>query len=197
MLKVGITGGIGSGKSTVARVFGLLGAPVYNADDAAKHLMNTDVGIKSALIAHFGPATYSAAGLNRPFLAEKVFTNPEALAVLNGIVHPAVIAHATAWMAEQQQAPYVLKEAALMFESGSQADMDLVIGVYAPQALRIKRAMRRDGTTRQAVLDRLEKQLDETIKMKLCDVVITNNDRQMVIPQVLQLHRQLVAKALG
>jgi dephospho-CoA kinase len=100
-------------------------------------------------------------------------------------------------MAAQQQAPYVLKEAALMFESGSQADMDLVIGVYAPQALRIKRVMQRDGTTRQAVLDRLEKQLDETIKMKLCDVVITNNDRQMVIPQVLQLHRQLVAKALG
>ncbi|TAD84361.1 MAG: dephospho-CoA kinase [Bacteroidetes bacterium] len=194
MLKVGITGGIGSGKSTVARMFTLLGVPVYNADDAAKSLMNTDPGIKAALVAEFGPQTYTAAGLNRVFLAETVFGNAAALTMLNSIVHPAVVAHAVQWMA-QQQGPYALKEAALMFESGSQADLDVVIGVYAPESLRIARAMNRDGASRETVVSRLSKQLDESIKMKLCDLVIANTDRELVIPQVLYIHQLLLQKA--
>jgi dephospho-CoA kinase len=190
MLKVGITGGIGSGKSTVARIFGVLGIPVYDADAAAKLIMNRDEGLKAQLATHFGTDLYVSGQLDRALLASRVFANPDKLALLNSLVHPVTIADAARWMLEQQ-GPYALKEAALIFESGSQQDLDYVIGVYAPEALRIRRAMQRDGVTREQVKARMRQQIPDSIKMRLCDWVIVNDEQQAVIPQVLHIHHTL------
>jgi dephospho-CoA kinase len=194
MLKVGITGGIGSGKSVVARILQVLGVPVYYADAAAKRLMETDEALKAAIQAHFGEGAYDGQRLNRSWLAAQVFGQPDRIALLNSLVHPVVIADSRRWM-QQQTAPYVVKEAALFFESGSAGEMDVIVGVYAPQALRIQRVMRRDGLGRQEVLSRMQQQLDERIKMKLCDVVLRNDEQEMLLPQVLRLHEMLLQKA--
>lgn len=194
MIRVGITGGIGSGKSTVARVFEVLGIPVYSADAAARTLMNEDPDLKLAIQQHFGEESYVNGKLNRAYLANRVFNNPEQLALLNSLTHPATIRHAEEWM-KKQHSPYTLKEAALIFESGSSAQLDFVIGVYAPQALRIARVMNRDQVSREEVLHRMQRQIDETIKMKLCDAIIVNDDQQLVLPQVLSLHQSLLEKA--
>lgn len=191
MLRIGLTGGIGSGKSTVAKIFEILGVPVYYADDAAKILMNQDEDLKKALIKHFGEGTYIEGSLSRAHLSSIVFNNPEKLALLNSIIHPATIRDAADWM-QKQKAPYTIKEAALIFESGSHAQLDKVIGVQAPLAMRVLRVMQRDDVTREDVLKRLEKQLDENIKMRLCDYVITNNEQELLIPQVLHLHNQFL-----
>jgi dephospho-CoA kinase len=194
MLKVGITGGIGSGKSTVARIFGVLGIPVYDADAAAKLIMNRDEGLKAQLATHFGTDLYVSGQLDRALLASRVFANPDKLALLNSLVHPVTIADAARWMLEQQGS-YALKEAALIFESGSQQDLDYVIGVYAPEALRIRRAMQRDGVTREQVKARMRQQIPDSIKMRLCDWVIVNDEQQAVIPQVLHIHHTLCTTA--
>jgi dephospho-CoA kinase len=187
MLRIGITGGIGSGKSTVAKVFALLGVPVYHADDAARRLYATDAGLQLSLRTHFGDDLFPDGTLDRALLASRVFPFPDKLAVLNSLVHPLTIADATAWMA-RQTTPYVLKEAALLFESGATAGLDYIIGVSAPKPLRLKRAMDRDGSTRSAILDRMSRQIDESIKMRLCDFIITNDEQEPVIPQVMELH---------
>lgn len=192
MLKIGLTGGIGSGKSTVAKVFETLGIPVYYADDAAKELMNTDENLKQQIIHHFGEATYSNNLLDRKYLAQQVFNNPQKLELLNSLVHPATIQAAANWFT-QQTSPYCIKEAALIFESGSQKELDYVIGVYAPTALRIQRVMQRDKITREEVQQRMDKQVNETVKMRLCDFVITNDEQNLVIPQVVALHEKLIA----
>lgn len=196
MLKVGITGGIGSGKSTVTRIFSTLGVPVYFADDAAKRLMNEDADLQFQLIKAFGADTYFEGVLNRKYLSSIVFNNPSKLELLNSIVHPLTINDAAAWMAKQN-APYLIKEAALIFESGSQDMLDHVIGVYAPESLRIHRVMKRDGVSREEVKARMRKQIEETIKMRLCDTVILNDEQHMVIPQVLELHEQLMERSLS
>lgn len=192
MLKVGITGGIGSGKSTVAGVFETLGIPVYHADTAAKKLMQEDAALQAAIVEAFGEAVYENGVLQRAKLASMVFNNKEKLALLNSIVHPATIADAERWM-QAQKAPYVLKEAALLFESGSAEGLDYVIGVWAPEALRIKRVMARDKVSRNEVLQRMAHQIQENIKMRLCDFVIRNTEQELVVPQVLEIHRQLLA----
>lgn len=194
MLKVGVTGGIGSGKSVVARILQVLGVPVYYADTAAKRLMETDEALRAAIQAHFGEAAYEGQRLNRSWLAAQVFGQPDKIAMLNSLVHPVVIADGQRWM-QQQTAPYVAKEAALFFESGSAGEMDMIVGVYAPQALRIQRVMRRDGLGRQEVLSRMQQQLDERMKMKLCDIVLQNDEQEMLLPQVLRLHQMLLQKA--
>ena len=192
MIKVGITGGMGSGKSTVAKVFEVLGIPVYYADDAAKRLMNEDAKLKGTLQEMFGPETYLEGKLNRPYLSSKVFNNPEQLALLNSVVHPATIKDAEQWML-LQNTPYAIKEAALIFESGSQDQLDYVIGVSAPEPLRILRVMKRDNISRDAIKARMENQLDESIKMRLCDYVIINDEQELVIPQVMKLHETFLA----
>lgn len=194
MLKVGITGGIGSGKSIVSRVFEVLGIPVYYADTEAKRLMNSDEQLIRQLVLHFGPGAYDNGVLNRKYLAAQVFGNTEKLELLNSIVHPVTIADAERWM-QEQSTPYAIKEAALIFESGSQEHLDIVIGVYAPEPLRIQRVMHRDNVSREEVKARMSKQINETIKMRLCDYVITNDDQQLVLPQVEQLHKVLLEKA--
>lgn len=188
MIKVGVTGGIGSGKSTICRIFEVLGIPVYYADAEAKRLMQSDAGLVTAIKVHFGQDVYDAEGkLDRKLLAEQVFTDKEKLEQLNALVHPVTIRDADEW-ALRQNAPYVIKEAALMFESEAFHHLDKVIGVYAPEALRIQRTMHRDGVTRETVMKRMHHQLDEEIKMRLCDFIIYNDEQQAVIPQVLQMH---------
>lgn len=159
-LRVGITGGIGSGKTTVAEIFELLGIPVYNADAAAKELMNTDEELKNAIKKNFGETAYKNNELDRTYLASVVFNDPEKLMLLNSLVHPVTIKNAEQWMKAQTTA-YAIKEAALMFESGADKMLDYVIGVTAPQKLRILRVMNRDGISREAVLKRLSRQMDE------------------------------------
>ena len=191
ILKVGLTGGIGSGKSTVAKVFEVLGIPVYYADDAAKKLMNEDDGLKQSLINEFGNAIYLNGELNRTYLSSLVFNAPKKLVALNAIVHPATIADADKWM-QKQTAPYAIKEAALIFESYANKHLDKVIGVYAPAQLRIQRVMLRDKMSEEAILARINKQMDEDKKMQLCDFVITNDTLDLIIPQVLKVHQSLL-----
>ncbi len=191
MLKIGITGGIGSGKSTVAQFFSVLGIPVYAADEAGKRLMNENEKLKSEVKNLFGEAAYDKGILNRKYIAGIVFSNAEKLAQLNAIVHPATLKDADEWM-HKQTAPYALKEAAIMFESGAHEHLDYVIGVSAPAPLRIQRAMQRDNITREEVLARMSRQINETVKMRLCNFVIFNDEKQLVIPQVLELHEKLV-----
>ena len=194
MLRIGLTGGIGSGKSTIAKIFEVLGIPVYYADAANRRLVNEDPQIIKDIIHHFGEGSYTDGKLNRPYIASIVFNNPEKLALLNSLSHPATIEDANKWM-KQQSSPYVIKEAALIFESGSAQDLDLVIGVYAPTALRIKRTMDRDKITQEEVKKRMERQINEELKMKLCDHVIINDEQQLVVLQVMALHQKFITSA--
>jgi dephospho-CoA kinase len=191
ILRIGITGGIGSGKSTVARIFGVLGIPVYYADDAAKRIMNEDALLREQIIKNFGEQSYVEGKLNREYLASIVFHDKKKLAALNALVHPATIRNSAQWM-KCQSTPYAIREAALIFESGAQDQLDYVIGVSAPVELRIERAMQRDNLTRQQVVDRMNRQINETIKMRLCDFVILNDGKKPVIPQVLKLHEKFL-----
>lgn len=194
MLRVGITGGIGSGKSTVAGIFEVLGIPVYYADDAAKRMMNENEELKEKIKHQFGNHVYTDGKLNRKRLAEIVFNAPEKLEQLNALTHPATIKDAENWM-KKQTTPYSIKEAALIFESGAQENLDYVIGVTAPATLRIQRTMQRDRVSREEVIARMDKQMDENIKMKLCDFVLRNDEQELLLPQVIALHEKLLSLA--
>jgi dephospho-CoA kinase len=192
MIKVGLTGGIGSGKSVVAKVFETLGIPVYYADDAAKKLMNTDEKLKAAIIKNFGEGSYTNGELNRKYIADIVFNDKEKLELLNSLTHPVTIRDAKEWM-KQQTSPYIIKEAALLFESGANKNLDYVIGIDAPLPLRLKRVMARDGISEEEIMKRINRQMDEEEKIKRCDFVIINNEQELVIPQVLELHEKIIA----
>ena len=194
MLRIGLTGGIGSGKTTVAKIFEVLGVPVYYADDAAKKLMNENRQIIDAITTSSGRNSYVHRQLNRPYISSIVFSDSEKLRLLNSIVHPVTIADAEAWM-NRQQSPYVIKEAALMFVADAYKQLDKIIGVSAPEDIRLQRSMQRDGSTREEVLARMNKQMNEDEKMKRCDFVLLNNEQELLIPQVVNLHRLLLEKA--
>jgi dephospho-CoA kinase len=193
MIRVGLTGGIGCGKSMVSGIFKVLGIPVFDADAATKNIMATDPVLQQRLMAVFGKAIFANGVLDRKLLASMVFPDPFKLEQLNALVHPAAIAAAEKWMEAQQGVPYAIKEAALFFEAGSAGDIDYMIGVSAPKALRIKRVMERDGVGRQEVLTRMSRQIEEDIKMRLCDVVVVNDEQQPLIPQVLAIHTHLLS----
>lgn len=198
MLKIGLTGGIGSGKTIVATIFSVLGIPVFDADKQAKLLMETDDQLVISIKKVFGNDSYTNEKLNRSYLANIVFNDPPKLAILNSLVHPVTITVSNRWM-EEQKTPYVIKEAALIFESQSQTNLDYVIGVSAPQQIRIKRVMKRDLSSRDQIVKRIERQIDEVTKLDLCDFVLINDEEQLLIPQVLKLHEhfiQLSAKML-
>ena len=195
MLLIGLTGGFGSGKTTVARIFEVLGIPVYYADAAAKRIMNEDANIKVSVINTFGRNAYKDGELNRQYLANTVFSNADKLNLLNSIVHPATIKDAEEWI-KKQTSPYIIKEAALLFESGSHQKLDYVIGIKSPLDLRITRAMKRDSISRDEVLARINKQMSEETKLSLSDFVIINDEVQLVLPQVLQLHEKFISNNL-
>ena len=192
MLRIGLTGGIGSGKSVVANIFKVLGIPVFDADTEAKLIMEKDEQLALSIQKLFGEETYTDKKLNRKYLANIVFDDPGRLEQLNSLVHPAAILAANTWMS-QQTTPYVVKEAALLFESKSASQLDFIVGVYAPKTLRIKRVMERDNATLEKVVARMSRQIDEEEKMRLCDFIVVNNEEQLVIPQVLQLHEKLLS----
>jgi len=189
MLKIGITGGIGSGKSTVARVFHTLGIPVFDADIVAKDIVAKDPQVRKALIKHFGDIVFENGQLNKKYLSGIVFNNAGKLKLLDSIIHPATIKASEIWM-EKQNTSYAIKEAALLFEANTANGLDAIIGVYAPVEMRIGRVMHRNRLSREEVLNRIGKQMNEDEKMNLCDYVIYNDEKQAVIPQVLELHKQ-------
>jgi len=195
MLKIGITGSIGAGKSTVAGIFKVLGVPVFDADATANNILNTDSVLREQIAATFGSETYKNGLLDKKYLATLVFNNPNQLAKLNALVHPATIEAANIWAKhwEEQGCPYILKEAALLFEAGTNVGLDFIIGVTAPVEMRIARVMERDHVTREEVLKRMQHQLDDTEKMKRCNFVIDNNEASLVIPEVLALHARFIS----
>lgn len=195
MLRVGITGGIGSGKSTICKLFALLGAPVFDADATAKLVMVTDEQLIKELKKAFGIEVYFEDGtLNRGYLAAAVFNDAEQLALLNSIVHPATFRAYDAWADTHKNNAYIVKEAALLFETEAHKRNDINIMITAPEHLRIQRAMLRDGTTEEQIRDRMQHQLPEQVKVQRADYVIYNTEEELVIPQVLALHQQFSSK---
>lgn len=192
MLKIGLTGGIGSGKSVAAGIFKVLGVPVFDADLEAKLIMEKDEQLALSIQKLFGNESYTGKKLNRKYLADIVFNDALKLKQLNALVHPAAIEAANDWM-NKQTAGYVVKEAALLFESGSAGYLDFVIGVHARRELRIKRVMERDKATFEQVFARTQQQMNEEEKLKLCDFVVVNDESQLLIPQVLQLHEKFLS----
>ncbi|MEB2776158.1 dephospho-CoA kinase [Algoriphagus sp. D3-2-R+10] len=191
---VGITGGIGSGKSTVAKIFSILGIPIYYADDRAKWLMGNNEELKTQIKDAFGSESYLSDGsLDRSFLAKTVFSNPEKVQLINSLVHPAVGKDFTVW-ASGQSSPYVLKEAALIFETGSNKTLDFVINVSSPLKVRVARTLMRDSFRSEEQINQIiNQQLPDEQKNELADFVIKNTDNKLLIPQVLEIHQQLIS----
>ena len=190
MITVGLTGGIGSGKSTVAEMFRELGVPVYDSDEEAKHLMATSEDIKQQIVALFGKEAYLDEELNRKHIASKVFSDRGKLEELNSIIHPAVRTHFIEWR-KGQTAPYVVQESALIFESGIQSMYDFVVLVTAPLDIRIKRVMERDDVAMEKVQDRIENQMGDHEKISLADFMVENVDLETTRKKVTELHNTL------
>ncbi|PKQ68583.1 dephospho-CoA kinase [Raineya orbicola] len=193
-LQIGITGGIGSGKSTVARIFQVLGIPVYDADSRAKAVMIQNDSLKKAIITNFGENAYLADGsLNRRFLAEQVFSDGEKTKLINSLVHPAVAQDYEQWLAHQQSTPYVIREAALMIESGAYRSLDKLIVVTAPEELRLQRIRTRDPQRSEAeIRGIIAKQMPEDEKLKFADFIIYNDEKHSLIEQVWALHKNFL-----
>lgn len=193
MIKIGITGGIGSGKTTVCRVFETFGIPVFYADTVAKEIMVTDPVLVAGVQAAFGEESYVDGKLNNKYIANIVFNDSAQLAILNALVHPAVFRAFESWVENiPPTTPYVLKEAALLFESGSYQLCDYNILVTAAEQIRLQRVMQRDGVSEAQVRARMDKQMSDQEKVKMADFVIKNEESQSIILQVLALHHQFL-----
>jgi dephospho-CoA kinase len=193
LLKIGITGGIGSGKSTVCTIFRILGIPVFNADIEARKLYD-EPQVKEAIMLAFGDNMYPQGVFDKKAMANIVFQSADKLKQLNELLHPLVQIQFDTWL-QQQESPYTIKEAALLIEAGSYQQLDELILVTCPMNKRIERVMKRDRVSEDEVLARINKQLSEEDKRTLCQYEIINDDRQLLIPQVLQLHHQLMRVA--
>jgi dephospho-CoA kinase len=198
-LRIGITGGIGSGKSLICKIFTSLQIPVYEADLMARKLMTSDFVLIDQIKKEFGPSSYHPDGsLNREYLSKEIFNNPLKLEKLNQLVHPRVGIDSENWIERNKAFPYVVKEAALLFESGSYKLLDKIIVVTAPEHLRIKRVLDRDKLrSEEDVVKIIRNQMDEEEKIKRADFIIQNNETKMVIPQVLKLHERFIAFAVN
>lgn len=191
MYKLGITGGIGSGKSTVCDLLKGYGIAIYDSDGRAKELMNTDENIRQQLIATFGEECYNAEGLNRAYLAGKVFGNEEALQQLNAIVHPAVRVDFRQW-AEMQNSAYVVLESAILFDAGFESEVDATLAVLAPMQERVARTMQRDGADRESVMRRIEHQMSDEELHRRATRTVVNIRREYLESDVEQLHKMFV-----
>lgn len=190
-MTVGLTGGIGSGKTTVSAYFRKLGVPVYDSDSRARQLMEQDRGLRRSIIELLGPRAYTGGALNRTYIASRVFEDKPLLEKLNSLVHPAVRKDFRAWAASQH-APYILQEAAVLFENGAYRDFDRMILVTAPREARIQRVMKRDATSRESVIARMKNQWETSRKIPLADYVIENDDLENTRLQVGRIHRELL-----
>ncbi|MCU0462235.1 MAG: dephospho-CoA kinase [Bacteroidales bacterium] len=190
-MKLGITGGIGSGKTSVCRVFNILGIPVFSADPEAQRIMNSDKSVISGINEIAGKDLYADGTLNRMELASIIFNDPDVLKKVNSLVHPVVFEDFIRWT-EEQKSPYVIMEAAILFESGASNLVDRVATVYAPVEERIARVTRRNRLTREQVMDRIRNQMDDEMRMKMSDYVINNSENDMIIPVILKIHEDLL-----
>ena len=190
-MKLGITGGIGSGKTSVCRVFGVLGIPVFSADPEAQYLMNTDTDIISGINDIAGKDLYPEGILNKEDLARLIFNDQEKLKKVNSLVHPAVFERFVKW-AEIQTTPYVIMEAAILFESGASNYVDRVATVIAPVEERIARVIKRNKLTREQVIERIKNQMDDEEKIRMSDYVINNSENEMIIPVILGIHEDIL-----
>ena len=188
MIKIGITGGIGSGKSVICRIFSVLGIPVYDADREAKNLANTDSNIREQLISVAGPDVYSADGLNRPYLSELIFNDSQMLDKVNRIIHPRVAVHYLNWTRQHENYPYTIHESALIFESGLEGVFDKIIVVSAPENLRMRRVLSRSNMTMDKFHRIIQSQLPENEISGKADYVIVNDEKSLLLPDVLKLH---------
>lgn len=195
MLKIGLTGGIGSGKTTVAQVFEKLGVPVFYADLEAKACMQSDAVLINHLKAVFGEEIYLRGVLQKDRLANIIFNDEKALKTINDLVHPAVQKSFEKWCIEQNT-PYVLKEAAILFESGSEKGLDQVICVSAPDNLRVQRVVSRDGVTESQVLERMSKQWEQSRKIELANFHVINDEKQLLTPQIVAIHQQILEQSI-
>jgi dephospho-CoA kinase len=191
MLKIGITGGIGSGKTTVAKLFSALGIPVYYADDRGKAVASEDPEVVKKIKEAFGEEAYVDGKLDHKRMASIVFSDKERLQTLNSIVHPAAQRDWEKWSSEQT-APYVIREVAILFEIGAEKDLDFVIGVEAPEEVRIERVMKRNSITREEVIARIRNQMPQAEKMARCNFVIDNGGEKELEPQVLEIDTKLM-----
>ena len=190
-LKLGITGGIGSGKTSVCRVFNALGIPVFSADPAAKEILENDKGLISRINSIAGKDLYSGGSLDRMELAALIFNDIILLEKVNALVHPLVIDQFKVWEKEQT-APYVIMEAAILFESGASKLVDRIATVIAPTEERIDRVIHRNRLSREQVLERMKNQIDDEVKIKLSDYVIYNSENDMIIPPILKIHEDIL-----
>jgi len=194
MFQLGLTGGIGSGKTLVCSILEKLGAAIYYADDQARRLMNDDPGLIRQIEDIFGQEAYRNGILNREFLAGKVFGDSALLEKLNALVHPAVRAHYSQWVETQTNVPYVVEEAAILFESGSDRFLDLSVLIVAGEEERIRRVMQRDGVRRDQVEKRMSMQMSEEQKKKRADYIIYNDGKEMLLPQIIKLHQTILKR---
>ncbi len=191
MLKIGLTGNIGSGKSTIAEIFSLLGVPVFSADDESRSFLNR-ADIQQKLKDFFGELIFSSSGtVDRKVLGSIVFSDPAKLSLLNGLLHPLVRQNFYDWLVLQQDSPYIIHEAAILYESGFRDQFDLVINVSCPPDVSIQRVMDRDKVTREIVLDRMKHQWSDEKKAGMSDFVILNDGSELVIPQVLEIDNKI------
>lgn len=199
-LQIGVTGGIGSGKSTVCRVFSAMGAPIYEADARAIWLTNHDPALRANIIDLLGPDAYlpslsdpQSTTYNRPWVASQVFTNPNLLVQLNALIHPRVVADTELWVQQHANAPYVIKEAALMRAAGDQNSLDKVVVVTAPIDLRIARIRQRDPHRSEAeIRNIIDRQINDDERMQMADYVIRNDETELLLPQVVGLHEAFI-----
>lgn len=197
-LQIGVTGGIGAGKSVVCRVFKTLGVPVYEADERAKWLTEHDPILKADIRRVLGPNAYDALGhYNRAWVAAQVFASPGLLTALNAIIHPRVHADTVAWVAQHANEPYVIKEAALMRAAGDGNSLDKVIVVHAPVAFRIERIRHRDPHRSEAeIRNIIDRQISDDERLQLADYVLENDERQLLLPQIIKLHEEFLRVAV-
>jgi dephospho-CoA kinase len=193
MIVIGITGGIGSGKSTVCKIFASMGIPVNDADALAKNIITTDAELKQNIIKHFGADSYLADGsYNRAHISSIVFNDATKLALLNSLVHPKVIEYGNNWVKQYQHLPYVIKEAALMFESGSYKHNDYTIVVESPMDTRVERICKRDKVTKEIAQKRIDAQLSDEQRREMADLIISNEEEQSLIHQVYKIHQHIL-----
>lgn len=196
MLKVGITGGIGTGKTSVCNFFEIIGIPVFNADIEAKRIINSDKELKNKLVETFGEEIYLKSGeINKEIYSKIIFSSKENLEKSNSIIHPVVLQYYNAWCKKYQNLKYSIKEAAILFESGTYKNMDYIITVTAPLEQRIERVMKRDNLRREMIMKKIQNQLPEDYKIKNSDFVINNENECLIIPQILEIDKYIKEKS--